>query len=267
MVQLKSAAPRRLFNVLGGFKTVLWVSLLALALSGCGAGSTPMAAPTSTTAPTLAATSAPTETPLPSPTATEAPTATPEPTATATATPIPPLAVLSDGFTVWCNPLDYAGVNQPGPQAPAVARQLSEVDGQEHVYIPADFCTIVYTFNQSMPAGAQFEMFDGSTEPFLKAALTPADGQPQVAFVAVDHPYVVNPPFWEVTYRLAVLAPDGQELRTDSVTFGKVIPSECPFGGLPDPVTLKCALTDPWEVEPHPGVHYPYATWTPGPSK
>jgi hypothetical protein len=161
--------------------------------------------------------------------------------------------------------MDYAGMYQPAAQAPAVARQLGEVLGQQHVYIPDEFCVAVYTFNQPVPPGASLWIYDAQDRPFFKAELTADGANPAVGYAAFDQEIIMNPPFWQVTYPLAAVTAEGQELRKDSVVFGKVIPAECPYGGLPDPVTLYCAITDPWEVEPHPTVVYPYKTHTPSP--
>lgn len=249
-----------------GLLTVLLSLCVLLALAGCSAPATPVYH-TPTPSPEPTNTQPPTETPLPSVTPTETFTVTPAATATATASPVPPLAVKPDGLTVWCNPLDYAGMYQPGPIVPEVARKLTDVNGQLQVYIPAEFCVLVYAFNQPIPEGVEMRMYDGTGQAFIETDLTVAPDQPEVGFVSVSNAYVVNHNYWELVYDLAVFDPDGQELRKDAVKFGKVLPANCPFGGLPDPVTLQCALSDPWEVEPHPDAHYPYPTWTPASSE
>ena len=255
-------------------------------LTARAAATSPAENPPAVASPTAqpSATILPTATPSPEPSATPtlAPTATTPPTPpTETATPLPTLAVVEGGFTVWCAPLKYAGAFKPGVEAPQGAESLKEVNGQRflptmQVLIPAEFCTLVYTLNQPPQVDLEVQIFDGNAAPFLKAKLTPVEGSPEKLFVGVNHPYVVNPPFWEVTYRIDLVGPDGAVLtgavltgvlRSDMVRFAKTLPSQCPYGGLPDPVTLYCAHSDPWEVEPHPGIVYPYPTFTPGPSE
>jgi hypothetical protein len=251
---------------------VLQVLVILVMAAGCSPAAAPVVEPAATqveatVAPT--ATQSPSATPQPSattaPTLEPSPTHTqePSPTATQTATAVPPLAVLPEGFAMWCNPVDSAGAFQPGVEVPKVARVMKDVNGQLEVTIPAEFCTMIYSFNQSVPDGLEMWMFDSRQTPFLKTKLAPTEGHPEIAFAAVTQPFVVNPPFWSVPYRIEIVSPDGKILRSDLVNFAKTLPSPCTFGGWPDPVTLYCPTTDPWEVEPHPGVRYPYPTLTP----
>ena len=235
----------------------LMLLMVILVLAGCANTSTPLPTPAVTAAVAVVSTSTQAPTPTELPAATE----TPLPTATATqpptATPVPALAVLADGFNAWCLPEKYAGTKPGGANAPQDARQLTINGDNLQVTIPATFCTLVYRFNQPVPQGATLTFFDGGS-PFLKLPLTAEQDQPSEGWASVNHPYVVNPPYWQVSYKLAVTDSSGKELWSKPVTFAKPIPKGCPFGGLPDPVTLWCAITDPWEVEPHPGVVYPY---------
>jgi hypothetical protein len=164
---------------------------------------------------------------------------------------------VEDGFNAWCAPQEYAGTKAQDAQAPDYARLLVKKDDTLRVPIPAAYCVVAITFNQPVAAGASLAFFDGSNL-FYKLPLTPASTNPSVAWAQASHDFVINPPYWEVTYRLAVLGVDGKELWTHDVTFAKPTPKACPFGGLPDPVTLACAVTDPWEIEPHPDATYPY---------
>lgn len=243
-------------NVLVGWCVLIGVSVLA----GCGLISQPTQVKEYINdTPTATASLQPTETALPSPTATLAPTETMAPTATTppTATPIPPLGVAEDGFKAWCFPQSYTGYVPSGPEGGADTSQLVSTDGNLSIKIPAAFCTLDFRFNQAMPEGVVLTLFDGSNA-FLRLPLQPVEGHADEGWTSVNHNYVVNPPYWEVFYRLSVSGPDGKELWTHDLKFGKPLPEECLFGGLPDPVTLSCAKTDPWEIEPWPDVTYPY---------
>jgi hypothetical protein len=164
--------------------------------------------------------------------------------------------VLPDGVSGWCAPQSFAGGKPTSPDAPAGVNLLGEKDGVLQVKIPAAYCAMAYRFNQPAPEGASLVIFDGSS-PFLKIPLTPVEGQPDLAWAPIIHDYAMNPPYWEVTFRLVVADAQDQELWSQPVTFAKPLPAPCPYGGLPDPVTLYCAVTDPLELEPRPGVTFP----------
>lgn len=241
-------------SVAVGWILVLGISLLA----GCGLVSQPTEVIeyisfTDTAAPL------PTHTALPSQTPTQPPTATLEPSATnpPTETPVPPLGLAEDGFKAWCFPLEYAGYVPTAPEGGADASPLVNKDGILSIKIPASICTLAFKFNQPMPAGAVLTFFDGNNA-FQRLPLQAVEGRGDEGWTSVSHTYVVNPPYWEVSFRLSLSGPDGAELWTNQVTFAKVKPDECPFGGLPDPITLYCTHTDPWEVEPWPDVTRPY---------
>lgn len=241
-------------NVVVGWVLLLGISVLA----GCGLVSQPTEVVeyisfTDTVAPQPTDTALPTQTPSPLPSATLEPSATTPPTAT----PVPPLGLAEDGFKAWCFPLEYAGYVPTGPEGPADTNQMVNKDGQLSIKIPASLCTLSFKFNQAMPEGAVLTFFDGSSA-FQRLPLKAVEGRADEGWTSISHTYVVNPPFWEVSYRLSVSGPDGAELWTDTLKFAKPLPEECPYGGLPDPVTLYCRETDPWEIEPWPDVTRPY---------
>jgi hypothetical protein len=239
-----------------GYKFLILLAIVSL--TGCGQA----LAQQPTAIPTVVATStiSPTATQLPSHTPTLAPTSTPEPTSTPvppTATLLPPLAVLADGLNIWCAPLDYAGTTAQGPDEPGYARKMVNNGDMLQASIPAAYCAVVAHFNQPAPNGLLLKLFDGTNE-FLKQSLAVADAQPDVAWTSINHSYVVNPPLWWVDYRRAIVDASGKEVWSNPVRFEKPLPETCVYGGLPDPVTLYCAVTDPWEIEPHPDATYPY---------
>lgn len=248
----------------GQLRTAAWLLLIALQISllaGC-AQAPAVQQPSPTVEPTAAPTQLPTDLPTaaPTPQPSAKATATPEPTSTPTQppteTPVPPLAVAEDGFNAWCAPQYYAGTRPESPEAPADANLLANNPGGLQVKIPAAFCAIVFRFNQPVPSGVSLVVYDSSA-PFLKVPLQPVEGRPDEAWAVINHDYMINPPFWEVTYRLAVLDAQDKELWSESVKFAKPLPEPCQYGGLPDPVTLYCTGTDPKEIEPHPDITWP----------
>ena len=237
---------------------ILWV---VLALTACSGGANPQPVAASPTSPAATATQSPTATQVPA-TPTQAPTSTEAPTATATqpptATSVPPLALVQDGFKAWCAPESYAGMLPTSPDAVSGARLLTVKDNQMQVQIPAAYCAVIFQFNQAMPAGTQVIFYD-SKNPFMKLPLKAVSGQPNEGWAVVNHAYVINPPYWWVTYNVAVANADGQELWNNPVKFAKVLPPTCIYTNkLPDPVTGWCPISDPWEIEPHPDAKYPY---------
>ncbi len=260
-------------------RSLLWIisGLAILILAGCSSGThlsggmpemdgASLTETSAATAATATVMPEPTSTPTTVvPTATpEPPTATPEPTVTSTATALPPLSVQLDGFEAWCAPLAYSGTQPEGPDAPDYARLMTRQGELYRIPIPAVYCTVVFHFNQPVPvdgssaqAKVEIRVMDGSS-PFIQQPLQVAAGQADTAWTTLIHPYVINPPFWEVTYTMVLQEPGGSPLWSSPVTFAKPLPEPCLFGGLPDPVTLACPLTDPWEIEPWPDVEYPY---------
>ena len=241
---------------------VIVVFLVTFILTNCTQASTPTPVPTyPIELPTSTTVVEPTATVPSPPTATQPPTATPEPSATPTqpptATPVPALAVQENGFDIWCAPEEYAGTRPSNPDAPDYALKMVTKDVRILVGIPATYCVLTVRFNQPVPVGMLLTFFDG-TNPFLKLPLQAVDGKPDEAWTSTTHSYVINPPLWFVDYLLSVTGPDGKELWSHSVRFAKPLPKPCQFGGYPDPVTMWCTPTDPWEIEPWPDVVYPY---------
>lgn len=167
-----------------------------------------------------------------------------------------------DGFAGWCVPKDVLdspeGLQQAGAM-PEGANPLQVVDGKKEVVIEVQNCSFVYTLDRPVPAGTQLKMFDNSGSPFLTANLTPTTQFPNKGFVTVTHPYVINPPYWTIVYRLDLVGPDGKVLRSDEVNFKRGwTPRVCYDGSWPDPVTLKCKFMgeahpwDPWYGKENP---------------
>lgn len=235
----------------------LGLMIAAVTLAGCAQLNAVQATPTQAASATLP----PTATEMPSPTPTLPPTATVEPSATLTlpptATSVPPLALAdAGGFNAWCAPLSYAGYTPTSSEAPFDARLLVVNGDAMQVQIPAAYCVIVFQFNQAAPADASLVMYDDSSA-FLKQPLKAVDGNPNALWTTVSHEYVVNPPYWGVTYRVALVDKSSAELWSHNVDFNKALPTPCQYGGLPDPVTGYCAITDPKEIEPHPDITFP----------
>lgn len=241
---------KKIINLSG--RSLALLLLIAVLLAACSPAAAP--APVEPTTPPAAEPTAlpATDTPAPTPTL-EAPTAVPTETALPTATALPELGVLPDGFAAWCMPAKL-GINRVGDQPevmPANAWAGKIENGQMRLRAPGSFCTLTFTFNQPAPAGAMLKFYSGKLpNSWLSIPLVPAASNPNMAVATYNHAALVNPPAWEVNYRVAVVSADGKELRTDGLTIFKALPARCWDNTLPDPVTLYCKNLDgDWNVD------------------
>lgn len=244
----------------GWMRPVLMLALVSAMLAGC-ASPAPAPAPTETSAPQQAAvepttepTSEPTTTLLPA-TATQAPSPVVEPSATPTPASLPAAAVNPDGFQAWCMPEKAAYVQSVSQSEvmPEGGRAGTENQGVMRLQFPVTSCTFVYTFNQKLPDGVELQVFDYlASRPFLKVKLSPSQENPNVGFAFVNHAYIQNPPYWQVSYRFELHGSDDSVLSTNTVTLFKSQVANCFDGSTPDPITLRCPSADYREPEPHP---------------
>lgn len=168
----------------------------------------------------------------------------------------------ADGFTGWCVPnhVYYSpdGLEQAGAM-PEMSNPVEEVNGQKQVVIEVQNCSFVYTLGDRIPAGIKVKMYDNGGSEFLSADLKPTKDFPNKGFVTITHPYVINPPFWSIIYRIDLVGADGKVLRSDTINFKRGwTPRACYDGSWPDPVTLKCKFMgeahpwDPWYGKENP---------------
>ena len=204
-------------------------------------------APAEATAPTVLPTAAPTSLP-PSPTV--APTIPSPPTAT-TPPPTPTSVPLADQLTVWCMPVGYLPVSATTDPTsmPKNGVTGSTVNGTLSFQVPFSSCTFVYTFGQAKPAGTTLQVYDLNKAPWLKATLKAAPSNPNVMYAVLTHTYITDPPLWSTTYRFVATAPDGTQIKEDSIIFHKYAPTLCWNGLLPNVKTLTCQKQEdihPW---------------------
>jgi hypothetical protein len=227
------------------------VVIFSLGVAACSA----IAAPTPTAVPptdTVAATDTlvPTDTATPEPTV----TFTPSPTSTATSTPIPPLALADKGVAIWCLPegasrLDVADVKTENAWEGSLTS-----DGTLSVKVPSAACTMVFTFNQAISQGMKLQLLSSTTDQtvWLEAPVNVSTQNPVVGYAQLTHDYIVNPPFWQVTYPYAIVDGTGKSIASGQVNFYRPYSGLCWDGSTPVPVTNYCVVTDPREREPHP---------------
>ncbi len=153
------------------------------------------------------------------------------------------LDVLDDGVTVWCLPkTSYADTNLfQISEIPTEAVQSKRVDGSLTIITQVKSCTFMVSFNSSMPDGTSLKIQDLGPDAFVNTKLTQSLNNPSVGVVTLDHYYVIDPPYWNVTFIVSVVGPDGTTLWEEPVVFRRQwIPDPCPNGMLPDPLTSNC---------------------------
>lgn len=191
---------------------------------------------TNTAVPTLTATP-----PLPTPTPLPLPSATPE------------LALAQDGLSAWCLPPNVLVSAASDPLAPPAKAELSKVEkgALEIRNMPFSVCNFLYTFNQPAPDGLTLEIYDqGQKTPWWKTDLSPISDKPTIAYTALRHTYIIDPPLWNVSYDFVLRDSSGTELHRDRVNLHRWVTGLCWQGTYPDPITLYCPPQQdlhPWD--------------------
>jgi hypothetical protein len=135
---------------------------------------------------------------------------------------------------------------------PSDAGHYKQLKDAIQMTVPMGSCTFVYKFNQAVPATAQFQIYDGLDHLAYTMPLTSPDGQPDVGLITLVNKLMLDPPYYSISFRLAVFTPENGQLWTSKVNFSRPIPVACfdPASGIwPDPVTGMCPAADPREPE------------------
>lgn len=184
-------------------------------------------------------------------------TATPEPTEVIQETPTTAPETTSSGepvFNAWCtkqttSPKDMA----ENGQMPQDADSAFVEDGKLILHTERNYCAFFFTFNSELPTGAHLDFYDTRPEPWALLELAPVNNHPTTGYALSNNPYIVNPPYWEISYRLSLKDSGGKELWNHDVYFKRSwTPKPCYGGVWPDAATLKCP--------PLPEVH-PWDPW------
>lgn len=210
----------------------------------------------------------PTETPSPLPTIelTATPTITHTPVPTSTNTPEPPLSVLGDGVSGWClsQEASLALLEQPGTP-PDNAKLGHFIDGNLNIDgLPVRACVFIYKFNKTAPEGTRLEIYDMNPgSPWLSVELSPVAEDPQSVAGKVTHSYIIEPPYWDISYIFVLKDNQGTEIQRDTVNLHRWKPGKCWNGQYPNLTTMRCPLQQdlhPWDI----GYKTPLPTLTPG---
>jgi hypothetical protein len=241
---------RKSFLIIGGIVIVLVIIIIAVSSMITGKTqsieATTAAELVTEQAATLAA--IPTETATIAPTIEPSPTATMAPTSEPTNTPIPPLGLSEEGVILWSAPMGTDLIpanfvdNQDDYQNISVA---SEENGEMVLKIPASFIVMDVHFNQSVPSGVQLKVYEmKALSPWYTAPMTLSPEDSNSGYFLIFHSYMINPPFWEMTYHVKIEGANGIVFWEKDVKFLKPTPNTCWDGSLPNPVTLYCPNYD-----------------------
>lgn len=190
-------------------------------------------------------------------------TATPEPAAAEPApSPTPDLmTIANDGFHAWCLPVNTSSLApriNPDGSMPEGGTAYKIAGGIPEITTQVASCTFAFSFNSPVTEPVEIQFLDTKGFAFLKSPLTPAETNPNLAYSVETHQYIINPPFWQITYDVQVVNASGEVVWASPVSFRRGwVPAKCYYGEWPDPVTCKC----PNLPESHP--ENPWWGWFP----
>jgi type II secretory pathway pseudopilin PulG len=184
----------------------------------------------------------------PVPTIEPSPTATMQPTAEPTMTAIPTVGLDETGVEIWSLSIDYITMDVDTIQdqdAYPDERLGIEKNDVLNVQIPAANVVVEAHFNQPMPSGVKVELFDlDAVTPWFEGTMTAKPDDATTGVFVIHHGFVLNPPYWEVTYPIKIVSDSGEVFWVKDVRFFKSEPNTCWDGSIPDPVTLYCPNYD-----------------------
>ena len=236
---------------------LLSLALLVVFVSACSSPAPAAQQPAAPTAAPQEPTAPPEPTALP-------PTNTPEPTATLppTVTPLPPTATLEPTATVlpepqmtgWCLPKEIAITQSNADFAAAMPEgaRASTLENDTVVLLtPASTCAFVFTLGVPVQPGMTLEVLDTSNVVWLTLPVDPMPEKANQGYALTRHSYIVEPPFWTVTYTMRSKDASRGELWSSKVEMRRDWRAEkCWDGTMPNPITRTCKKQQdlhPWD--------------------
>ena len=191
---------------------------------------------------------------IPSETATSSPTLSPsatttiEPTPTPSFTPTPELALVEENLVMWSVPKDYlilisdSGISKEAFSLTYDAYVENEI---MNVRVPASGVIVEVEFNQPVSDELVFNVYDlNSEKPWYTTKFIANTDNSLKGYFLLNHNFVLDPPFWEITYNGKLENVDGKIFWEKDLRLFKALPNTCWDGSLPDPVTLYCPNYD-----------------------
>ena len=197
---------------------------------------------------TATALAVPTSTPTtePTPLPTETPTIVPTETPTSTFTPT--LGVDSNSVTMWVIPQEYSSITLTSLGSRddyTDATVGTDENGVLNIQVPGSYIVVEATFTQPIPSGTKIQFFEqGAVSPWYETTLSMDANNANKGIALLNHTYLVNPPYWEITYHAKIVDSAGQVYWEKDVRVFKSSPNTCWNGTMPDPVTLYCPSYD-----------------------
>ena len=161
------------------------------------------------------------------------------------------LEVTDDGFSVWCAKYPGQIIDEAEPWNPPYdVHAGATIQDFTQVVFPNEFCVFVFQLGKTIDEGTNLAVYEiGQQSPWLTAELVPAKGNSGVYYAVMNHPYIVNPPLWFVSYQFKLVDSNQAEQwsRTIEFTRGWLPKQRCWDGAWPDPITLECSTPPEWE--------------------
>lgn len=187
------------------------------------------------------------------------PAPTDEPTAMPTATSIPTetaaVSATKTGLKILCLSTDYdLPINSSSAftDATTYVRESTVTEASAEVTIPVRACAVYLTTDHPLDDSAVVALYEAkSPTPWLSKPLQKVDGQDNTYYAILDHQYVIDPPYWGLTYTMKI-SDANQVYWNGDLVLNRTFNGLCWEGSMPDPVTLQCPFTDVLEREPHP---------------
>lgn len=190
----------------------------------------------------------PTNTPSFTTTLHPSPTATLEPTFTPTNTPVPDLSLVDDNLWMWSIPKDvFVMISESGISKDVYSTTYDGfIDETEmNIRVPASAVVVEVEFNQPLNEEVFFKIYDlNGSKPWYSEKIIQNSEKPSQGYTFLDHNFVIDPPFWEITYVGKLENIDGTVLWENNLRLYKALPNTCWDGSFPDPVTLFCPNYD-----------------------
>jgi hypothetical protein len=190
----------------------------------------------------------PTETFTQEPTQEPSPIPTEVPTEIPTETPVPELGLIENGIEFWSIPIDSGAVtiNTIGLPDDYLESKIGYIENDiMNVQVPANYVVAEVHFNQVLPNGTKLQLLEtGAVTPWYERLFAVDANDNNAGVLLMDHQYIINPPFWEITYHARIVDASGKVYWEKDLRIFKALPNTCWDGSLPDPVTLYCKNFD-----------------------
>ncbi|MCE1252259.1 MAG: hypothetical protein LWX83_01785 [Anaerolineae bacterium] len=169
----------------------------------------------------------------PEPTATPEKTASVEPVSPAVAGTSEPDMIGSENLPVyddpmlkaWCTTIKTSQGSDKAWEMPADALPALNNNGKPQLNIPSTKCTLVFTFNQPLPADAQLLVYDIYNTAWLKLPVKAVDGNANMGYAEIKHESIIDPPLWETQAKYEVKSGEQSLWSSEIVFYDKNTPN------------------------------------------